>query len=328
MNPTPRRLATFAVLVVALGWATVARSQPAPVEPPVVGRPPQYSGMVGRFTIEATAAPTAIPVEQPITLRVRIRGRAASPNTPQRKRLRLFPEDFAERFYVEPVPAEDRTDETAGVWEFVYRLRPRSVRVLAIDDLTLVYFDPDVKKYQTRVAPEQPIEVTPPPPADAATLVMPGSTLPAALTELAPPDAVIATAHRSPVAVGTLIVGLATAPLVFWWIGRRFGHRSIPPTGAAGPRAIADLARRPAWLVVPTYLRDRLGYPAAEPTPTGLADFLARRGFAKAVCEQARAVIAACDAIRYAPAARVDPPALRDAAARLIEALEADPCVR
>src|SRR5947209_20450535 len=77
-------------------------------DPPLTGRPAQFSNIVGRYTIAATATPTEVPVEEPITLRVTIKGSGPPKYEPNRKHLHLFPERWANDFYIEPVPAEDR----------------------------------------------------------------------------------------------------------------------------------------------------------------------------------------------------------------------------
>src|SRR5262245_23101711 len=97
---------TTALLLALLDPATLP-AQPA-VDPPVAGRPAQFSNIVGSYAISASAAPTEVPVEEPTTLRVTITGSGPAKYQPSRKSLHLFPDRWANDFYVEPVPSEDR----------------------------------------------------------------------------------------------------------------------------------------------------------------------------------------------------------------------------
>ena len=53
--------------------------------PPLTGRPAQFSDIVGSYTIAVTAAPTKVPVEEPITLRITIHGTGPSQYQPRHK---------------------------------------------------------------------------------------------------------------------------------------------------------------------------------------------------------------------------------------------------
>src|SRR5688500_18054613 len=131
----PRRLPPGVLITLLL--IAPAHAQPS-VEPPVRGRPPQFSQVVGTYSVQASAAPAEVPVEQPITLRVLIAGKGPEKYQPQRARLHLFPDDWEQDFYIEPAPDEDHALPAEGAWEFVYRLRPKHQRVTAIDGIKLV----------------------------------------------------------------------------------------------------------------------------------------------------------------------------------------------
>ena len=51
-----------------------ALAQSPIVDPPLAGRPPDFSNIVGKYQIRASAAPTEVAVEQPILLRVLVIG--------------------------------------------------------------------------------------------------------------------------------------------------------------------------------------------------------------------------------------------------------------
>ena len=66
--------APIIVLIVALYSPVFAQS--VSIDPPVADRPEDFSNIVGKYTIKVTVEPTEVHVEQPITLRIYITGRA------------------------------------------------------------------------------------------------------------------------------------------------------------------------------------------------------------------------------------------------------------
>src|SRR5437588_4706094 len=105
------RWALFCVLVV-LNPAAYAAGSP---EPPVVGRPLDFSGAVGGpFTVTAAAEPTEVTAEEPFTLTLRIAGPGnhAQLARPDLRKLDRFAGDFA----VEDGP--DHFQPTPPVREF------------------------------------------------------------------------------------------------------------------------------------------------------------------------------------------------------------------
>jgi hypothetical protein len=74
-------------------------------------------------------------------------------------------------------------------------------------------------------------------------------------------------------------------------------------------------------------LQERLDFPVEDSTPVEVYSFLKRRGVALGLCSQCQALFQASDAERFTAHAPGDPQ-LAETAARLIRALEEDPCVR
>src|SRR5438067_7787002 len=108
-------------------------------EPPVVGRPLDFSGAVGGpFTVTAVAEPTTVIAEEPFTLTLRIAGpgNLAQLPRPDLRKLERFARDFA----VEDGP--DRFEPAPPVREFRYRLRPRRADVREVPRWKFVYFNP------------------------------------------------------------------------------------------------------------------------------------------------------------------------------------------
>ena len=127
-------------------------------EPPLGGRPPNFSGIVGRFRIEADVDSKSVTVEDPLTLRVTIHGESVT-TPPTRGNLRIFPEDFD--FYREEVAEEDRADPATGTWTFVWRLRPKTTDVREVPPLRLSYWSPMLRRFQAATTEAVPIEVGP-----------------------------------------------------------------------------------------------------------------------------------------------------------------------
>jgi hypothetical protein len=126
--------------------ALVLTAGQPPIEPPLVGRPPDFSGAVGGpFVVEQTAAPTELTAEEPLTLTVRITGPGNLRDLPRPPLAKL---EAYKSFAVDDL--DDRfVDGDPPRREFRYRLRPRSADVKAVPRLKFVYFSPHVRRYQT-----------------------------------------------------------------------------------------------------------------------------------------------------------------------------------
>src|SRR5689334_12845449 len=108
-----RALCTYC-LVLSLGRAGAQ-------EPPVAGRPPQFSGAVGTFSVTMRATPTALTAEDPLILTVRIEGAGNLPELrrPDLRRIPKFDKSFA------IVALTERAETNPPAREFTYQLRPR-----------------------------------------------------------------------------------------------------------------------------------------------------------------------------------------------------------
>ncbi len=127
------------------------------IEPlPSVGRPPTFTGAVGRFKIQATADPTDVRVGEPISLRVVVEGdgdltRFGPP--------RLGHSPGWEKFRVYEEPVDSGTEGAKRF--FVFRIRPRSPDTDRIPPILWSYFDPSIAAYQTVATRAIPIHVEP-----------------------------------------------------------------------------------------------------------------------------------------------------------------------
>src|SRR5688572_16393115 len=144
-----RRRAWLLFLVVLMSGGFVL-GQERDVEPPLAGRPVDFSHLAGRWRLSVEVQPTEVFVEEPLVLKVRITGQGPERFRPERKNLHLFPDGFAEQFLVEPLADEDRVFTEQNSWEFAYRLRPRTTQVDAVPSLRLIYYlvSPNRRGYQ------------------------------------------------------------------------------------------------------------------------------------------------------------------------------------
>ncbi len=335
-------LALPSILGLLLWWTTSAFAQKTPDDPPfpVADRPVDFSNIVGKYDIKATADPTDLQVEQSITLRIQIIGEGRTEYEPNRKYLRLFPDSWKNDFYVQEMQDKHEVIRARKTWLFVYRLKPKHVKVNAIDDIKLVYYDPDIRgkiKFVTKYADSIKITVKPKPDKSDG-MVVPLSAAPDSFFQYVESRHVLARAP-APFSISLLHLTwlIALPPLacllsVIAW--RRFfpdqTQRAIQYRAASAVRALAQLQAGGVfpWDVVRKYLRERFDFPVEDPTPSEVSAFLKRRGFALVLCEQSRTFWQACDAARYTSGAVSESKQLLHAAAGLIQDLETDPCAR
>ena len=120
---------------------------------PEVGKPPQFSGLVGRYTISASATPTKVNVGDPITLTIRVGGNPYLKPVPW-PALEQVPE-LANNFRI---PAEKASPVTEnGYKTFTQTIRANNDTVTEIPTLSLAYFDPQKGAYV--VARTEPIKL-------------------------------------------------------------------------------------------------------------------------------------------------------------------------
>jgi hypothetical protein len=325
---------SFAVIF-ALTLGSALQAQPAPIDPPVAGRPVDFSNIVGRYEVKASAAPTIVPVEKSILLKIEIIGQGPAKYEPTRSSLKLIPASWENDFYIHDMPNEDRVMRDQNTWLFVYRLKPKNAMVKAIPLITLHYYDPtqpEKNRFQREYAGPIPLTVTPKLEPDSTIVTV--DAVPESFYARAGRDEVLGLTPRYELDVNRCIAWLVFPPLFGWftiWLYGRVRPDRKELTRrhqkGAAKRALARLATASPWNVVASYLQERLDFPALDAAPKEVADFLTRRGFARSLCRQSQAFFEACDSARFTDsfgAMRC----LSQEAARLIDALEADPCVR
>jgi hypothetical protein len=120
---------------------------------PEQGRPEGFYGLVGRYTIEASAAPTKISVGDPITLTIKIAGsRYLKPvKWPQLQDI----SELARNFKIPAQRASPTLENGARI--FTQTIRANNDQVTRIPPIPLAYFDVDAGEYV--VAETDPIEL-------------------------------------------------------------------------------------------------------------------------------------------------------------------------
>jgi hypothetical protein len=329
----------FLMFLVFLANPIIVRAQSTQISIPAV-TPLNFSQIAGKYDISSSAAPTQVHVEEPITLTVRITGKGPAGYRPERKDLKIFPDDLADAFYAEAAPDQDKHLPEKGLWEFVYRLRPKGDDVTSIPGLQLKYFDLDTKQFASSYADEIPITVKGRPPASAESLRLRIVRAPSRFYQLRPADEVLRddTPMRLP-DPGLLVALLALPPLLcFMWYR---AWRRLYPSAAerrqmrrsrAARLALAYLQKQAPDVpgtraATVDFLRQRLDLAALEATPKEVADHLKRLGIAKSLVIEWTAFLNTCDRYRFAPMTSQHESPLSVHAIRLIHALEADPCV-
>ncbi len=124
---------------------------------PQEGRPSDFYGLVGRYTIETTAAPVKVNVGDPITLTIRVGG---SPylepvRWPDLEAIEALRRDFR-------IPSDRGAPEIKdGMKVFAQTVRALNEQVTQIPPIALSYFDADQGRYVTVQSDPIPLDVAP-----------------------------------------------------------------------------------------------------------------------------------------------------------------------
>ncbi len=331
------------------GQSVVVASDPLRIEVqplPAAGRPPQFSGAVGRYTLQAKAQPLAVAAGDPVTLKVEISG--------QGNINAIEPPDLGSlagfTVYEPKSESEERVEEAGfgGVRRFEYILIPQRGGTQEIPQVQFAFFDPTQGQYRTLQSEPIRLEVrggvAPDLGAGPAGTPLAASSvgqdlrpIKGDLRQFSPPLQL----HRS-----ALFWGLqALLPLagLCWWLHRRRRERLDGDValvrrrrarGEAGDRLrlaaqLLEQGDSPAFhaeiqRALLALLADRLERSAAGLTSQVRTQLLVERGIPEALVQRAEELLASCDFARFAPAAhgREEMAQVQAQAAELIAALE------
>jgi hypothetical protein len=269
------------------------------IEPPLLGRPREYTGAVGDLAIGAHFDSDRGRVGDPLLLTVRVSGTG---------NVKLFPPPHLEIPWASVVRANERVrvDTTArrirGAKEFDWVLTPRIAGELDLAPIRYGYFNPDTRRYAVAVSGAARVAVTP---GTLATLDTSRSEAPLPLR----------TAYRGPVAPPPqqgiyfwLLIAAAPLPALVGRM-RRTAREPKRESATAHLRALpraGGLARDPCHVrrVYAHALADRLGLSAESFTrPGALTRALRRAGVSAAVATDAERFLRLLDEAAYSPSA-------------------------
>ncbi|MGE0479797.1 MAG: BatD family protein [Phycisphaerae bacterium] len=282
---------------------------------PSAGRPANFTGAVGTFSIRTSTRSRSVRVGDPVELLIEIDGDGPLDTLPA-------PDLAADERLTAAfrVPAEQLAGEVQGGRKrFRQVIRPLRASVAEIPPIEYPYFDPAAEQYAVARSAPIPIEVSAAERLEAGELA--GVAPP--VEEPAPTEALdglrgnetreerLLTARR-PIGVG-IVAAVTLAPpavaLLAWgWVAtarlrtadeseRRRASAARAARQRVAVAAAAPAAERVRLLggVLPHYLADRWNEPPARFLGRAAADALLRRGVPAALVEECRALSDACD---------------------------------
>lgn len=197
---------------------------------PTEGRPPDYSGAIGEYSIITSAKPTDVPVGDPITLTMLVRGQGSLDRltAPKLDRVDNLTRDFE---VSGDVPAGEIVGDRK---QFVLTIRPLRESVKVIPAIPFSYFNPKSERFETSLSRPIAISVRPAQrlamPDSAQGGASPGAGVLAPLVETTEgllanfdnPDEILASQSTSlgPLA-WIVLLAMPAAYLVTWFVHRR-----------------------------------------------------------------------------------------------------------
>lgn len=303
---------------------------------PDAGRPADFGGAVGRFSLDVAAAPRDLVAGDPVTLTITVRGTgtlegAATPAVAEQPGLKVYPVQAA----AQQPPATP--GQITRVFEQV--VIPQQPGTVTLPAVRLAYFDPEARAY--RVAQHGPIVLAVRAPAAGTPAPQVVGAPPAAPTPAAAtpeplgrdlvfikdaPGALVPAASprwRSPLFWLLQLVPLAILVAVTAWTARRerLGRDvRYARFSAAGRTARTSLAAARSRLqggdragcvdavaqAVTAYLSAKLDLPPGSVGPERAGERLRGTRVGATVVDDLRALLATCERVRFAPGSSAD----------------------
>jgi hypothetical protein len=295
--------------------------QPLPTE----GRPADFNGAIGSFSMSASVAPVDVAVGDPVTVRVQVSGRGGIDG------LQMPPLNFGEAFKTYPPSATtDMPDPLAmaGAKKFEQVVQPQSADVKELPAFSFSFFDPEARAYRTLRPPATPLRVRAAAATAAPTVVMTATNAAAAaaaateLVHIKPHLGVVVAADA-----GTLRQpawwALCGGPCALWLallarrkqaerlannprLRRQRDVEKLVNAGLAELRQQAAAAQAEPFFanlfrLLQEQLGERLDLPASAITEEVLDERLKGIGGSTELCASLHALFQACNAARYAP---------------------------
>ena len=290
---------------------------------PDQGKPADFSGAVGNFTMTAMAGPTNVVVGDPVTVRVQIAGTGSFDS------VTLPPQTAWHDFKLYPATTKTETTDQfgfQGTKTFEQIISPLSAEVKELPGVSFSYFNPDQGKYVTLTQPAVPLLVSPagaiPIPALAAKTTTPENQSPADIMPIKEGLGTLAGAttpwYTRPgfMAVQSLPVAAFLVALV--WRRRTDNlannprlrrQRAVAQIVAMGLNDLRKLAAQNKpdeffallFRLLQEQLGERLDCPATAITESAPDARLTRMGAAPGTMSELREFFQLCDQARYAP---------------------------
>ncbi len=286
--------------------------------------PPGFSGTIGTFTFEMTAAPTNLTVGDPITLKIRIAGRGGLDG------IALPSLDTWRDFKSYPPNSKVETGDPLGIEgakTFEIVVVPQNVDVKEIPPLVFSYFDPELKSYRALAQRPIPLSVRPNAQPQQQPTINAGTTS----ENNAPATRDIVHIKLRPGTLGTVsapliqqpwFVGLQSIPLLCWigaiaWRRKQEALTNNPrlrrarAVAATVAEGLAQLRQQAAanqstefFATVNRLLQEQIGERldvAASAITESAVDELTARGADAATVAAVSEIFQVCNQARYAP---------------------------
>lgn len=265
--------------------------------PPIEGRPVTFLGGIGGLEVHTEAEPTTLRVGQTFEYRIRLDGPAAWGSTirPDVGRFDRVPLGLR----IEPIRDELVPEPPSRT--FTYRLRPTRAGEAVLPATLISWFDPTLRRYQTKTTSSVPVRVVAVPEFDAGSIEY-----------RPPPIRPLSRMEKALLLLGaTVLAGAALA--AGWWLwryrrrfrankanlgaARRFAARTSH-TFDAIPRGSTEAARRITEGLI-RYLELGSGRPPGALTPAEAGRGIADLTGSAALGGRAERMVAACDRTLY-----------------------------
>lgn len=261
---------------------------------PKEGRPADYSGLVGSFTLESTIEPQALKAGESVTLTAIVRGRGNGKRIPE---LKIPSLDGMKTYADQPLLNNESDGDGVSVSKIMkWALVPEKAGRYRVPALTMSYFDTAAGRYRTLKTAEVTLSVAP----GAPDRALPAPVRPAGAATPAPPQRAVAelgndilpihTANAGPASMLSALPGgsvfwlLLLAPPAAFFL--TFG--SVVTRRHSGSLAAAWGVRRALAGFVGTCKRDGL---TADELLQALQDYVSRRlGLARGSLTAAEAI--------------------------------------
>lgn len=299
---------------------------------PKDGRPADFSGAVGAFSVEATAKPLAVGVGDPITLTFRVTDTTGSGQLESVGPPRLDTPLLTQNFRMPTAPLAGSVQGNTKT--FTQTLRPTAESVREIPSIAFSWFDPETGRYQTTES--KPIALS----VSAVERLTTDAILGSAKVPASPASVPQATAGGlranaavTPALVQSKPVGTLAWPLVGGAIvvpplacaavvllrrrqDRRLGDRGWAQERGARQRAAARARTSPGSgaEAVQGYIADRLHRPSGTVTRAEASRCLRTAGADAALEQQVEELLSRAERARFAAPGSARPATDEDAA--------------